>query len=429
MAFEASNKTKSVRNLLIDRAHYDANILKKNRGVNGQTWETKKIKDFRNSEKIFYGRVDSLGNPILLGARWLKPLSLKQGGRPVSAVDFVSTAFTDLQKFFDLGAKDGRAKAVLPVYSSLAATKGYENPQKQYRDHIAMLTENFVNIYMAAGDKLKHVRDFKTFVPYFMNFAKLTGPSVPLLKTSYITSQFVSPLVSGLMIEIYDGDCSDDKVKHDMFYAQKDFQFLKDAAYLHGFVIDKHVPWRLVADLNSPMMQSYIRKVFPEPLDVETVMKIVYNDPYPNDIPILIRMMVGFYNSLASRFPSTQIGNCLVPETIYRQPVDIDVVSTQHDVGFWLRLYTTMRNAETGIDYSDTILDRIVDNATDIAKAVDNASALGYITSKFNNVEHFGGSLFYGVTRRKMADNPEIDEEDVEKTVKTSVQLSNFKTY
>ena len=71
----------------------------------------------------------------------------------------------------------------------------------------------------------------------------------------------------------------------------------------------------------------------------------------------------------------------------------------------------------------------ITKNATDLANSLDTDTALGYIARKFDNVEHFNGSLFYDVTRLDLAEDPNASEQDVEEVVRRSVQASNFVIY
>ena len=75
------------------------------------------------------------------------------------------------------------------------------------------------------------------------------------------------------------------------------------------------------------------------------------------------------------------------------------------------------------------ILNIIIKNASDLINAFDRPVALGYITSKFDNVEHFVGSLFHDVTKIRMSEDPTVSGKSVDETVRRSVQTSNFVVY
>ena len=59
----------------------------------------------------------------------------------------------------------------------------------------------------------------------------------------------------------------------------------------------------------------------------------------------------------------------------------------------------------------------------------DSSIALGYIVSKFDNVEHFEGALFHDIVRLDLSRQPGATEDDVSSIVDSSVQISNFVVY
>ena len=79
--------------------------------------------------------------------------------------------------------------------------------------------------------------------------------------------------------------------------------------------------------------------------------------------------------------------------------------------------------------YSEGILQDIINRSIDLSNSLDRPTALGYIVSKFDNIEHFEGSLFHDVTRLEMSEDPSATEASVTETVRRSVQASNFVVY
>ncbi len=79
--------------------------------------------------------------------------------------------------------------------------------------------------------------------------------------------------------------------------------------------------------------------------------------------------------------------------------------------------------------YSDGTLNVVTKNATDLMNSLDKSTAMRYITSKFDNVEHFEGSLFHDITRIHMRKDPTATGTSVDETVLRSVQASNFVIY
>ena len=94
-----------------------------------------------------------------------------------------------------------------------------------------------------------------------------------------------------------------------------------------------------------------------------------------------------------------------------------------------LDLYTKIRNFETGLLYSQGTVESIASNAIDLENKLDIPTAMRYIISKFDNVEHHGGSFFHDTVRLEMAEDPTATDSDVSDRVQRSVQASNFVVY
>ena len=424
MPYNVNNSTLSSARLTIERARYNAKIIQESGETDVPTWETKKIKDFLSDEKIFYGRIDEQNNSVFPNVQMLK-----QGGskdRQIFAHNFVADAFTDLEERMQSFLRSGFIRQGESPFIPLLCKKGYVDPIPLHSSKINVLAEHFVSSFLS--DKMMQISDFETFIPLFRQYLLANAPTNPITRSSYLVSNNVSILSSGLVIEIYDGDYSDDAIKRDLFYTNKNFAPFRNAAYQHGFMIDKHIPWRLIADLNSPNMKPYVSKYYLGQPSL-SVFQVGFSRTYESDIEILIQLAVLFYNTLASRFPVSQSSKCSEPVTIQRTATNIDDVKASTPSTTWLSLYAELRNLEIGMGYDENDIAYIIENAYDLLNKVDIASATGYINSKFNSVEHFGGSLFHDIVSREAAAGPDADQADITASVKRSVQATKFTTY
>jgi len=219
-------------------------------------------------------------------------------------------------------------------------------------------------------------------------------------------------------------------LKMKMFYQQRDFEFLKNIAYQRGFIIDKHIPWRLVADISSANIQPYLRKYFRYNMNYDLFFNSFFDKATKLDFNTMINMSVATYNAFAGAYPVNESLVCASGRIEMRQRIlREDVFRSGIGLERWLDLYTRVRSAETQILYEENTIRKIVSNAMDLIKSFDTVRGMGYINSKFNNVEHFGGSLFSDVTRYNMSEDPEATEQSVADVVNRSVQKSNFGTY
>ena len=424
MPYNVNNSTLSSARLTIERARYNAKIIQESGETDVPTWETKKIKDFLSDEKIFYGRIDEQNNSVFPNVQMLKQVGSKD--RQIFAHNFVADAFTDLEERMQSFLRSGFIRQGESPFIPLLCKKGYVDPIPLHSSKINVLAEHFVSSFLS--DKMMQISDFETFIPLFRQYVLANGMINPITRSSYLISRDVSVLSSGLAIEIYDGDYSDDTTKVNLFYANKNFAPFRNAAYQHGFMIDKHIPWRLIADLNSPNMKPYVSKYYIGTPSL-SVLAVGSNRADESDIETLIQTAVLFYNTLAFRFPVSQASKCSEPVTVNRSTTTTDIVRASTPSTTWLSLYAELRNVEIGMDYDENTIASIIENATDLLNKVDIVSATSYINSKFNSVEHFGGSLFHDIVSREAAADPDADQAEITASVKRSVQATKFTTY
>jgi hypothetical protein len=417
MASLVDNKTVSSGELLEGKSLYNSRVL--------PVWQTKKIKDFLSDEKIFYGRIDQDNNPIHLKKKFLAMAG--KGANSVFVHDFVANAFSDMQSRADSALKNGQASN--GVLFPLVAKFGWYDPISAYSLYSNKIASDFNANFLNQNMKVKII-DFHTFLPFFYRYLKLIAPTSPITRSGYIVHRRNSPLSSGLMIEVADFSYSDDVTKNRMFYSNPDFELFRDIAYFHGFVLDKNIPWRLVADINSPNMLPYLKKwsINKNPSG-RKLFRTRYMQAWKQDMIGLMLMALTFYNSFVEQNPWTQIRGDKCPEIIERSMTSYDEIQSATKLRTWIEIYTNIRNIETGIDYGEEDIKTIIENALDLNRKFDRLRMMRYINNKFNSVEHYGGSLFYDRTRLEMSRDPRSTEGDVANSVKKSVQGIKFKTF
>ena len=422
----ADNKTNSAKSLLVERSRFDLRSVPKAERV-GNTLESKKIKDFVGTEKIFFGRIDHNNNSIVAKTDKLMPID---AGKQILVMNFVAEAFRDLQKRFNQAINSGQVSGKYPVYSSFSAKKGFSSPMEKYRAYVRNLMNSF-SVYAGNAGRKDEITDFRTFFPIYQQFLLETAlENNPITKSFFIKSNMCSPLVSGLAVEIFEGDYSDDSLKMKMFYQQKDFTFLRNIAYQRGFIIDKHIPWRLVADINSVNMRPFLRKYFRYNMNYDLFFNSFFDKASKLDFNTMVDMAVATYNTFARANPINESLVCETGQIEVRQAISSeDAYRSGIGLEQWLELYTGVRSAETQILYDENTIKKIASNAKDLIRTFDTVRGMSYINSKFDNVEHFGGSLFYDVTRYNLSEDPDATEQSVADIVNRSVQASNFKTY
>ena len=432
------------RDLMLERSIYNGYVLTLLDKQARPTVETLQIKDFQKDERLLIGRIDHQGrNPVFPSPTYLKAFRAGTSSG-MQALNFVVDSFEDMKSTFNNALRIGQISQNSQALSNLQVSKAYASPLKEYDRYLSSLTPDFRN-FVKRRKRLEKISDFRSFVPVFIDFIKMMGPNLPITRSMYFLTKHIPSRVSGLVLEIYDGDYGDDTLKTELFYSDRNFEYFKNLAYSHGFMIDKHIPWRLVADMNSPRMASYITNSMGIDPSASSVLAVAFRRTFPDDIPTIIRLMMIFYNDIATYRPRTVIkesgptasphsagtlfSNCKNTRTIYRSQVNSTMMEREYDSAFWLDLYARIRNIETNLMYSEGTLQEIINRSIDLLNSLDRQTAMGYIITKFDNIEHFEGSLFHDVTRLEMSKDPSATEASVAETVRRSVQASNFVVY
>jgi|10_taG_2_1085330.scaffolds.fasta_scaffold12354_1 hypothetical protein len=309
-------------------------------------------------DKQLYGRIDQQGNAVLIGDdTFAQQENIKMiGDTGVYALDFVVNSFNDLKRRIDniiayRGRFSGPTIGGSSIIRDFTPKKGMSLVRPLYQDYTRQYFNAFTKEYLRSTFRDKLVRNFGDFVDLFVEFSLEYGNRYPITPTGFIKSQFCSPLVSGLMIEISFDDHDDDEMKG-VFIDDVSFNFYHSLAKKYGFYVDKNAPWRLVANIASPQMQRYwIRSVsdptmepFQTPEEEDAIIrkqcrdiietttatglielqytingKVTDKQFYPNsvknlfdthyiksfrfDLPALVELLLEHYNEYVSSFP------------------------------------------------------------------------------------------------------------------------------
>lgn len=180
--------------------------------------------------------------------------------KDVKVFDFVAAAFEDLQNYIRQHT-DAQWLIEEGQIADCVPKKGYVDIQKyftfQSEAHYYVFANNYLKKMAKRGKQVKNMSDFMNL---FIEYSKISLGVSPFTNISVFKSSLLSPLSTGLCIEIADESYDDDAIKH-RFINHPNFSFYKIAARKHGFMIDRNVPWRLVADVNSFKMREYMRIV------------------------------------------------------------------------------------------------------------------------------------------------------------------------
>ena len=427
MSFKGSNKL-GARETFISRVLYECYAYSKDGAPNVSP---KKTKNLLFLEKQLHGKVNQYMYPINPHSRKMINISANLTS-PVMVFDFVADAFKALQNEFKQAFSREEVfadESFIDPRSGLTAKLGALSTDLNYLGYIKKINDNFLEGFTTK----ESVNSFETFLPVYMDYLKSLAPRIPFTRGAYITSKYNSHMNTGLYIEIAEHDHGLDADKYDMYISDRNFKFYQSAAAKHGFMIDKHAPWRLIADFNpKSQMHIYAQNRNSNLASIDDILSSYYRLSYHEDIEDFKNAAFSAYSTFARSNPvmyQTKIKDgCRITETITPKIENITNLSKEYRDSFWIENYIVIRNLESKLDYPEPTLNRIIKYAKELEKTVDTRKALGYIERKFNGFMHREGSISYEATKidLKTADKkPASFSEDL----KSAVRISKIKVY
>lgn len=216
------------------------------------------VVDFNFGEKFLYGRVTRNFKPVYFDNNFVKLKELNPinaQGTPPQAISFVVDMFNRLSTQFDKCLATGKISPDDKFLSSLKVYKAFEDP--------VQLHNSFLQTQLFAFSKQLKKSKYKNLQQFMINLESLLEESLklyPITFAGFVKSRFCPISVSGLAIEIADSDYFNDNAKIEEFINSPNWEFYLNACRSYGFMVDKLIPWRLVADIGTSECIEYSKK-------------------------------------------------------------------------------------------------------------------------------------------------------------------------
>lgn len=250
--------------------------------------------DFNFGEKFFYGRVDFKFKPIYFNKSGI-PIKYFQGsqgsGEQLAGASFVVDAFHDLSKQFQKKVSIGEIQTSDPFLSTLKVYKAFSDPKQLYDKHL----ERYMSAMAKQFKEQKiEVQNFEEFMFYFKELIQRSAREFPFTMAAYMKSKYCPIYATGLALEIADTEYFNDEEKIQKFVKSKNWEFYLNACNSYGFMVDKAIPWRLVADIASNEMLAYASKYGAG--TTGQILSIGYNNTFYEFIRMFRTHMLRIYN-------------------------------------------------------------------------------------------------------------------------------------
>ena len=326
------------------------------------------------SSVIEYGKTNLDGHPIYLSEYYLKQFT-STTKQDVYAINFVVDIFEEMVfKVEDYIRKAGSIFTAGSLDFStifpLNVNKGWQSPTALYHEHISTMYESFTNDYLS--NKHSKVLIFEHFVKYFIDFCHVAAEEVPIFFSSFVQSIHCPININGYTLEIAEAAADDDRLKFTDFIDTPLFEIFRRFAITHGFMIDKNVPWRLIANMNHPKMKAAAQKdiFLGDDYSLQKMFEIMYYNTAAYDIELMKFHLASFYNNYVSFRPYVDVpyekdcftGTAMLAKGIAKRSAihafasdkSLDVQSpyyAKYNDSFWLNFYYQVKLVENKMDF------------------------------------------------------------------------------
>jgi hypothetical protein len=401
----------SSKSLFYQRKKYD-NIVFPDTGEISEKPEVRNIDLFY--KRPFYGRININSIPVISDVlnfsflsndftnlnnfSYMKKLNTPKG-KDRYAMNFVIDAFKDMQQYVNNScAVRGTSNAQSRI-TPLGIVKANTGANVNYLSYVSSVYAAFINTIKNIETSAK-IKNFQDFYYLFSDFLLEYSRSNPVSFSSFITSKFCPANISGLVLEVDAISYSDDELKTSLFLNDINFDFFAKGAARFGFRIDKHVPYRLIADINTETMLDYMKAYGIN--SKEELFDKQFVPAYSFDIRHLKELFYNSYKTFTDLNPQYEefedIKNCSFKKNYMigdRENLNIVDFYTKFDNSFWINLYVKIKLEENHIkDQNSYILSNLVSTANDIYSSETNnviglANTLKFINEQITNFYNY----------------------------------------
>lgn len=374
----------------------------------------------------FYGKVDTLGIPIMPNLTELKYCSYsKDKDKVLALAPFTKFFFPFREQYLDssaIGAINTQSKY---FKKDIPPVKGFINGHIEYQNNIKNLYSNFVQ-NLIDQDKFNFIKDYKEFTQELINYIKKRDTY--FTRAGYVESYDYSLLHTGLAIELYKESSSNDDARIDFFNDINSSAFL-ELCVRNNLKIDREIPWRIYIDIRTKPrketagssakqlnFKTEIQEFIPEfNDDIQLFFDTYYTKVIPYDsvsYPYFlefVNIIKSFYDSFTVYYPAYNVygvkscGKANVKKIQRNKLQDLDME-------IFVDLYLKFRNVELDKVVPRNILESESEMALDLFKELNKQidtktaviNAIKYYTNKTGTLAYRNPSLYELDEKSKM---------------------------
>jgi len=328
----------------------------------------------------FYGLVNQRNKLVVPDERYFDTINI--GNRNIRTFLFIKKAFEDMKSYTSDFQVLNRFTNDLSNFSRLEPKNGYINLNLNYIDYINKVFKIYGNEYVPNNQ----FTNFDEYMNGVIRFITIMCKTAPITRSGFVISPVCDPKISGLILSLEENiDHRDDFKKYVDYYQNPNLEVIFDFTKRFGFVIDRNAPWRLVADINSPVMKKYMNTF--GITNKENLFDKAFNEINDSELDSFKNIILSFYNYYAASRPTVnrQDFRCsaVVDNTIYLPQLDLKFIQEKYNDSFFIRLYIYTRCLETNLLLNQQQFENIVNTANQLYKFSSTSAMMNYLDSIF----------------------------------------------
>ena len=303
---------------------------------------------------------------------------------------FVADAFEELKKYnsqFVYGDKKVNNNS---IYVNLNVKSAMKELNDEYVEYCNNLYVVFKNIFSDQFTK-QQINSFDIFLKYFVNFTRIVASGDVFLRSSFLLSKRCDLAVSGLAINIDQQQfTADADTKEQKYFSDPNFESFTENAKRFGFYVDKNSPWRIIADLESPVMKNYSRNYGIN--NIDELFSKYYTVAYYEDLLSTKHIAIAFWNKYISENPvyqtSKQLPDCknVFIQNMSLNPMTEEIFDIEYSLNWQLRLQLLLKVLESRISLTQNTFETIFEEVKKINSFVSLNASLDFINDKVSEL-------------------------------------------
>ena len=179
------------------------------------------------------------------------------------------------------------------------------------------------------------------------------------------------------------------------FINSKNWEFYVSLCNSYGFMVDRFVPWRLVADIGSTQMEKYASRYGFKSTDM--VLDVGYAMAHTRYFQYFKYYLLNLYNTIKpSAFEEMEeCGGITLSKIITPQDYSIVQLSKIYSTEFFLKLYFKTRFIEEESFFEDFEAEMLVDDCLEIYQSAGLSATLIVFERILNKPFDYRGSVSY----------------------------------